>query len=120
MVLFLQKDQIQAACIDICKDSIVEISRVTQVVKTHLVPFSDVLTRVWSLRKKSSDIFKTCSMVNHTLFQALQERSTMLKSLSAVSSFSCVDYACSSILVFIRVPLHKTRRPRQLQLTMYR
>ncbi len=73
-------------CNNICKDSIAEISRVTQIVKIQLSPFIDVLTRVWSLRKKSTGIFELCSTINGLLVQASQERSVIFKSLQSVSS----------------------------------
>ena len=72
-------------CKGICQDSISEITKVTQVVKSQLIPFSDVLKRVWSLKQRSSDVFEKCSAINPLLFQASQERSVVLKALTAVS-----------------------------------
>ena len=84
-LLFLQKDQIQGMCSDVCKDSIEEISRVTNIIKNQLIPFSDALTRMWSLRKKSTTILESCTAVNELLHQVSQERSSVLQSCSTVS-----------------------------------
>lgn len=72
-------------CNEICKDCTDEISRVTQIVKVKLMPFSDTLTRVWSLQQRSSDILTKCTAVNQLLDQVSQERGIVLRSHSTVS-----------------------------------
>lgn len=117
----IQRDQIQTMCTNICKDSIREISRVTVLVKTQLIPFSNVLTRVWSLRKKSTDILKTCSTVNQILPQAFQERTMIFKSLSTVSLLLDYDLNNYIPLTFsVRVLSHQKRRPKLLLVTICR
>lgn len=85
---YFQKDQIQVMCNEICKDCIEEISRVTHIIKKQLEPFSDTLTRMWSLRKMSSDILEGCAAVNELLTQVSQERSVILGSCTTVCSVS--------------------------------
>lgn len=74
-------------CNEISKDCVQETSRVTEIVKTLLIPFSDALTHMWSLEKSSSDILERCSAVNQLLDQISQDRLVMLGSLFSVSSF---------------------------------
>lgn len=85
----LQKDHIQTLCSSICKDCIAEIAKVTQVIKTQLVPFSDALNKIWSLRKRATDVLETCSGLNQLLVDVAQERSVILRSLSTVSLVVC-------------------------------
>ena len=65
-------------CSSICKDSADEVARVTELVKSKLALFCELLTKMWSLRKKCSEI---CSTVDELLAQVTKERTESMKSL---------------------------------------
>ena len=69
-------------CSSICKDSADEVARVTELVKSKLALFCEVLNKMWSTRKKSSDILEMCLNVNELLTQVTKERTESMKSLS--------------------------------------
>ena len=85
LVLCLQRDQIIRVGNAIKDDCQKQIDDVTAKIKDQLRPLNDHLTMVWGMSQNLTVLQKRCSQLDQLLIQIAQERSLVLKSLSAVS-----------------------------------
>lgn len=82
---------IQPVCKVILDDCLKEISGLTSEVKSQLMPFSDAITSIWTLKTKSATIFDRCTTINQFLVQLSQERSAIFKHVSSQSKLYLVS-----------------------------
>ena len=85
LVLSLQRDQMIRVGNAIKEECQKQIDEVTAKVKDQLRPLNDHLTTVWGMSQNLAMLQKRCAQLDQLLIQIAQERSLVLKSLSAVS-----------------------------------